>query len=79
MQESLILGLARTIDLVDHQATSPGPLPETSGLTVYHVIGLQPLSHSTPQGRQKYKRGRPETQPWLLRVLVFRSILIELH
>lgn len=78
MEESLTLGLDRTIALVDHQATMQGPLQETSGQSVDRAIGLRPPNLITLRGSQKCKRGRLETQPWLLLVLVFHSILIEL-
>ena len=79
MQESLILGLVPKSALVDHQATIQGHRLGTSGLSVHHAIGLRAPSHTTPLVYQKCKQGRPGTQPWLLRVLVSHSILIELR
>jgi len=78
MGGSPILDLVRTIALVDHQAMIHGPLRETSGPSADRVIGLRAPSHFTLQGCLICKRGRPETQPWLLLVLIMHSILIEL-
>lgn len=78
MDESLTLGLDRTIALVDHQPTIRDPPQEMSGQSVHRVTGLRAPSRFTPQVCQKCKRGRPETQLWLLLVLGFHNILIEL-
>lgn len=78
MEESPILDLLQTIALVDHQAMIHGPLREMSGPSADRVIGLRAPSHFTLQGCQICKRGRPETQIWLLLVLTMHSILIEL-